>query len=567
MIKNERKSRLINFAASFLSVFVLGLIIAKFAKINVTTDERQMKMLLSGEIPSSDFIVFISSPLAFLIKCLYRLFPRLEIYYIAIYGAILFAFAIIVYLVCDRLKKFSAKTRIIGFVFAFMLSLFCLLEFLLQIRYTYSAIILALSAFVYIILKERISVHDIALVALICAFSAGFRFVAFVMILPFILLAALYRILKSKNDNKPLGNLIVLMCAVIAVAVCSNAANVYLYSQSSEKDLLTVDKLRSGLQDYQVLPSYEKCAKAYDETGISEIQVKLIRHALWGIADITDEGTLKKLTKIRDEYYENESVSDKITRMKEIFSEVFTQVPLIYSITAVILSAVALIILINQREKLKLCLLVCTLLGCVGEVLYLCYKGRMPFRVFFPIELIAILISSLIIADYLLEKQKRRVVTSVFLAGFAVIFAIGIFGTVYRAEKRLDSYESYTSATESFGNKSGMLYIHLGSMAYSEANFLRDEVKTASYVNAGGYLSEMNAWKNLVCGEYDSVEKALANRDDIRFVTKKSGKDVYTIVEYLNQKGYEVSCEFDETEFDGECFKIWKITMDNRNGK
>lgn len=563
MIEKERKNRLINFAVSFASVFLLGLIIAKFADINVTTDERQLKMLLSGEIPSSNFIALISSPMAFLIRCLYKLFPRLEIYYILIYGAILLAFALIVYAICDRLKRQSLKVRAIGFAFSFVLSLFCLLEFLLQIRYTYAAIILAVSVFVVILVKEDISIFDTVLVAVVCAFSAGFRFVAFVMVLPFILLAVLYRLLKSKGDKKPKKKLMALMCAVIVVAFCSNAVNVYLYSRSDEKDLLTVDKLRSGLQDYQILPSYEKCAKAYDEIGISSVQVKLIRHALWGIADITDEETLQKLTEIRDDYYNNEGISDKISRMKETFSEVFGQVPLIYSVSVVILSVIALIILIKQREKLKLCLLACTLLGCMGEVLYLCYKGRMPFRVFFPTEIIAILVSSLIIADYLLQNQKQRVFTSVFAVGFAVIFAIGIFGTVNRAERRIAVYEPYSLATESFGKESGTLYLHLGSMAYSEANFLRDEVKTASYVNAGGNLSEMSAWENLVCGEYDSVTKALASRDDIRFVTKEHGKDIGTIVEYLNQEGYEVSCEFEEVEFSGECFKIWKIN----NGK
>ena len=59
------------------------------------------------------------------------------------------------------------------------------------------------------------------------------------------------------------------------------------------------------------------------------------------------------------------------------------------------------------------------------------------------------------------------------------------------------------------------------------------------------------------------MAKAIASRDDLRLVTKRENKDVGTIVEYLNQEGYEVSCEFEEVEFGGECFKIWKIN----NGK
>ncbi len=249
--------------------------------------------------------------------------------------------------------------------------------------------------------------------------------------------------------------------------------------------------------------------------------------------------------------------------MKETFLEVFGQVSTVYNFSCVLLSVTALIILIRQSDKLKLCLLLCTLLGCMSEVLYLCYKGRMPFRVFFPTEIIAIFVSSVIIAGYLLERSKRKKIKSLFLTVFAVIFVIGIFGTVNRAERRIASYEPYSLATESFEKESGMLYLHLSSMAYSKANFLRDEVKTAFYVNAGGNLSEMNAWKNLVCGEYDSVAKAIASRDDLRFVTKRENKDVGAIVEYLNQEGYEVSCEFEEAEFGGECFKIWKIN----NGK
>ncbi len=559
----RKKENLINLSVSFFSVLVLGLLAAKFADINVTTDERQLKMLLSDEIPSSGFIALISSQTAFLLKFLYRLFPRLEIYYIVIFGAILFAFSLIVYAVCDRLKGYSLKTRVVGFLFSFFLSFFCLFEFLLQIRYTYAAIVLSISAFVYILVKESISVFDIILLALLCAFSAGFRFVAFVMIMPFILLAVLYRILKSRADKKSFKRLIILACAVIVVGVLSNAANVYMYCRSDEKDLLKVDELRSGLQDYKILPSYEKCAADYDNIGITPVQVKLIRHALWGVADITDVNTLEKLTEIRDDYYKNESMADKIADMKVIFAETLGQVPVVYSLSCVFLSTTALIILIKKKEKLKLCLLVCTLLGCVGEVLYLCYKGRMPFRVFFPTEIIAILLSSLIIAEYLLEFSKRRAIKWAFAAVFTLIFALGIFAANERGEKRISSYEPYALATENFGNERGTLYLHLSSMAYSEASFLRGEKKTASYVNVGGNLSETSAWKSLVCGEYDSVAKALANRDDIRFVTKENAKDVYTIVEYLNQEGYEVSCEFEKAEFGGETFEIWKIN----NGK
>ena len=121
-----------NIGISILTALAIGVFIALFAKINVTTDERQMKMQLSDEIKASPFIINIASPLSLLIRGLYRLFPNFEIYYIVIYGAILFAIAVVIYVVLDRVKEMSGKTKAASYLFAVGLSLFCLLEFLFQ---------------------------------------------------------------------------------------------------------------------------------------------------------------------------------------------------------------------------------------------------------------------------------------------------------------------------------------------------------------------------------------------------------------------------------------------------
>lgn len=550
-----------NIGISILTALAIGVFIALFANINVTTDERQMKMQLSDEIKASPFIINIASPLSLLIRGLYRLFPNLEIYYIVIYGAILFAIAVVIYVVLDRVKEMSGKTKVASYLFAVGLSLFCLLEFLLQIRFTYSGIILAMSAMVYILAKEKISLKSEILVLAICLFSAWFRWLAFAEILPFILLAIVYKLVLNKSNKKLFKRYVVLGVAVLVLAGGSKITNEWTYSHSNYKDILTVDYYRSELQDYQVLPTYDKAKDAYDEIGVSENQVKLIRHAMWGIADVTDVDTLKELLEFRNNYYSSQSLSEKLDSMLETFKETFPQVKTVYHVSAVVLVVLAFGIILKSKDKLKLALLSFTCLGVFAEVLYLCYKGRMPFRVFFPLELILIFVSSLIIMERFLQAEfKPKKICALM---FAVMFVLGIVQTSLRAEKRLNSYSAYTKLTEEMMQKDdGNIYLYISSMAYSEASFVKeksDSDNSSLYMNAGGNLSETPYWYNIVCGEYSSVAQALANRKDIKFVSEKNNKDVLNICEYLNSEGYSVSYECEEISVEGKEFKIWEI--------
>ena len=375
------------------------------------------------------------------------------------------------------------------------------------------------------------------------------------------MLAIVYKLVLNKPNKKLFKRYVVLGVAVLVLAGGSKITNEWTYSHSNYKDILTVDYYRSELQDYQVLPTYDKAKEAYDEIGVSENQVKLIRHAMWGIAGVTDVDTLKELLEFRNNYYSSQSLSEKLDSMLETFKETFPQVKTVYHVSTVILVVLAFGIILKSKDKLKLALLSFTCLGVFAEVLYLCYKGRMPFRVFFPLELILIFVSSLIVAERFLQTEfKPKKICALM---FAVMFVFGIVQTSFRAEKRLSSYSAYTKLTEEMMQKDdGNIYLYISSMAYSEASFVKeksDSDNSSLYMNAGGNLSETPYWYNIVCGEYSSVAQALANRKDIKFVSEKNNKDVLNICEYLNSEGYSVSYECEEISVEGKEFKIWEI--------
>ncbi len=558
-----KRTKLQNLAVSVLATLLFGVILAKFCVINASTDERQLMMLLSNEVEASAFVVHFQSQFGYLIRFLYRLFPQLEIYFILVYGATLVTQFLLVYSVLDRVGNCKPKTRIAAFLFSFTLSCFAFTKFLLAAKYTHAAILLPIGAFLYVLIKKKITPAGIMLVSLLCAFGAGFRWIGTAMIFPFVLLAVAYKLISNRSDKKQKRMCVTAGVCVAVVVLGSYALNsaLYLGSGSDTKDLLKVDKLRASLQDYKVLPSYEKYKEAYDEIGMSAERVKLIRHGLWGIADVTDIETLEKLVKIRDDYYSYLSLTDKLNDAWDTFKEAVCSVKIIYHFAFALLLITAFAVSIKSRDKLKLLLLIFTSLGVLLEVLYLCIRGRMPFRVFFPLELIPILVSGLIIGDNFINNAKLSNAKRLFAAAFVLIFSFGASQTIYLSQMGFASFQSRADLTEKIEQTDGKLYLHLGSMAASRVNFIHHNKNYSSYINAGGNISEMPYWKNLVWNGYSGAAEALAKRDDIRFVSEADNKDVQNITDYLNQEGYDVSCEFEEIEVDGETYRIWKINQ------
>ncbi len=560
---NLRKLKFQNLAVSAVSVLLFGIIIAKFCVINAATDERQIMMLLSDELESDIFMVHLQSQFALFIKALYRLFPSLEIYSLLVWGSTLFTQFILIYAVLDRAGKHPIKTRISAFVFSFLLSCFAFTKFLLTAKYTHAAILLMVGVFLYVLIKENLTVFSLVLIFFMSAFASGFRWLGAAMLLPFVLIVAVYKFILNKNDKKTAKMYALAALTAVVVILGSNALNSVLYANSEYKDLLKVDKLRSSIQDYRGLPSYEKFSEAYDEIGLSPERVKLIRHAQWGIADVTDVETLEKLNEIRDEYYSYLTFPDKLKEGFDTFREALSETMPVYGICAVVFSVLALILSVRKRDKLGVLFIVSVLLTVFLEVFYLCYKGRMPFRVFFPLELLPILVSSLFIVKDMALNIDLGVLKSLFSVVFAAVFVFGTAQTIYKSEKNYAFWQSKADLTEQIENTSGTLYLHISSMAASRVSFIHENKNYFTYINAGGNISEMPYWKKLVKGEYSSVSEALSKREDIRFVSASDNREVQNIVDYLNQEGYSVSADFEEITVDGEKYRIWKIN----NGK
>lgn len=185
------------------------------------------------------------------------------------------------------------------------------------------------------------------------------------------------------------------------IFIISLIINNYVYQSDKEwKNYLEYNEYRSELLDYGV-PDFKKYSSDYKDIGLDELDVKMF--SSWNYADQNKFSleTLKKIKEIKDKEDKKKTKKYVLEKcIKNIINSMsrFNLVPLTFILF--------LWYVVFYQNKYRVLI---PMLAVIAELMYLSYRGRFVYRVYFSIWLILFLIIILQISlNINLQKPTKR---------------------------------------------------------------------------------------------------------------------------------------------------------------
>lgn len=529
----------------------LGLIFDYYYCMN---DDTAMRDILSGGYtgePESRNIQMLF-PVSLLISLFYRLLPQVSVYGLFLCGCQYLAF----YFTCRRamqlVKKLWAKL-LIGIMGVFLSAAVLLYE-LVYVQYTMTcAMLMAAAVFCFYtsdkdksfkgFLKENIP----SIIFVVLAFCI--RSEMTLLLFPFLLGAGLFK--WSKEDNffakenlfKYIGILSTAVVGMLLCVVLDKAA----YRSEEWQEFNRFFDYRTEIYDFLGWPVYEEDQEFYESVGMGEAQAKLVDNYNFAIDDAIDDDFLEQMT-----VYQKEKKGSKLFLMsaKEalwIYKNTLLSTEYMPYNGLIIFSYVLLLIAAAyNRDKSYLWKI--PFLIVIRSVcwFYIIFRGRMPERITHGLLLTELLLLFALLAG---EWMKAKTTKLTACAIACIIVALS-FPAVWdraweEAAARERGNEEWQLLQEYCGENYENYYIIdvYSSVNYTEKIFENVDNSYRNYDLCGGWTAKSPLYrKKLAQRQIDNLEEALAEREDVFFVSK-ANRSVEWLENYYAAKGRTVKAE------------------------
>lgn len=422
---HRRKEKSVNFAVALaLSAVLFSALSFFFDVAYCLNDDLMIQSILSGRYSGSPSgkAVYLSVPLSSLLAFLYRLLPSLPWLGLLLTGCYALCFFLVLYTSLERLVKdveFTRKRRMIGIGCICMLavSMFCgfFLSQFLMIHYTVAASVLGGTAIYLFLLSEdtgewRAVLQNTWLPVILLLFCYLVRTKVFFMVFPFLAVAGLYRILRTKRLVPYLIPLAILGAGILLLMLIGR----FSYGSEAWREYLAYNDARTELYDYVRIREEDEAAEYYAAQGYASEEMEIYRD--YNIL-LNENLTSEDFTRIAA--YEEVSPREQRTWFQK-FKEGFwlyrhrvlgktEDYP--YNVVMIALYIMASLAIIGSRDKKFLWII--ALLGVVRTSLwiYLLAAGRYPERIVISLYLIELFALLAIIID-VMKKDFRSEATA-----------------------------------------------------------------------------------------------------------------------------------------------------------
>lgn len=423
----RRKEKSVNIVVALSVTTVLFLALSFFFDVvYCLNDDLMIQSILSGRYSGSPSgkAVYLSEPLSSLLAFLYRLLPSLPWLGLFLTGCYVLCFFLVLYVSLERLIKgveFTRKGRMIGIGCICMLaiSIFCgfFLSQFLMIHYTVVAAVLGGTAIYLFLLSEdtgewRDVLQNTWLPVLLLLLSYLVRTKVFFMALPFLAVAGLYRILRTKRFVPYLIPLIMLGAGILFLMLIGRIS----YGSEAWREYLAYNDARTKLYDYVRIREEDEAVEYYAAQGYASEEMEIYRdYNILLNEDLTAED-FKKISS-----YEEVDPKEQRTGFQK-FKEGFwlyrhrmlgntEDYP--YNIVMIALYIIAVLAIIGSKDKK--CLWIIALLGVVRSSLwiYLLAAGRYPERIIISLYLIELLVLLAMIIDVMKKNFRPEAVVEI----------------------------------------------------------------------------------------------------------------------------------------------------------
>ena len=367
-------------------------------------DDLMIQSILSGRYSGnpSGKAVYLSEPLSGLLAFLYRLLPSLPWFGSFLAGCYALCFFLILYVSLERMEKdvkLTGKGHMIGIgcVCVLAVSIFCgfFLSQYLMIHYTVAAAVLGGTAIYLFLLtddhgtwKDALRRYWLPVVILLLCYLV--RTKVFFMVVPFLAVAGLYRILRTKKIVPYLAPLFLLGVGVLFLMLVERLC----YGGAAWREYLDYNDARTELYDYGYIWDDEDALGYYTTHGYAPEEMAVYR----GYNVLLNESlTAEDYRKIAAYGTIREGERTWVQKWKEgfwLYRHRMLGKSEDYPYNVVILALYIMAVLLAAGGKNKKCLWIIVLLGMVRSVVwtYLLAQGRYPERVVISLYLIELLV-------------------------------------------------------------------------------------------------------------------------------------------------------------------------------
>ena len=412
MRKRETRTGAALAASVFLVLFYGIVIYNSMGFIYAIADDIIMRDIASGAFTGTPdgHLIFVRYLLGFLLSCCYQMNAAVDWYGFFMAGVILLGLAAVLYRGFSEEKTLVWKTVYAGIA----LGVFgCAMIFhIAQFEWTVSAAMTGASAlYLYVTSddsgKGKKFLEGI-IIWLLLFLTYGIRTNVFLMVLPGFGIAFLWKCFRRNGRGFYVSWKEIILPAVVFLTVGFIMLTEHLAYRGEEwKEFQDFQSARSDIYDYYGVPSYEENPELFEEMGLSEEEIRNLRHYALYLVDGMDAELMEQVAAEA----ERQSGKDigfgaKLKAGIHLAVEQMTDSRYFSVSIPLLLFLAGDLFLAFWYDRRAFCPLLLFLVAEGVLWLYLGFMGRLPERVAFSMHLITLLGVSAVF--FCLWKQKKE---------------------------------------------------------------------------------------------------------------------------------------------------------------
>ncbi len=603
MIRDEKRRVLCRCGSVLIFTLFLMLGLAVFYDVYYDlNDDTVIKDIIAGTYTGtpSGYSIQMLYPLSWLLAVLYTAIPGVAWYGLFLCMCQFVALAVIAWRLVGLTE--DKRIQIVLLVIEAVVAAGVLLRNFVFVQYSVtSGLCMAAAIFWYITgdkeesYKLEFKKNVVALVLVWLSF--GIRTELCVMLLPFLLLAGLFKWLSEERVFS-LGNMkkyVVLIVSAFAGMLVLCAVDKVAYSSPHWKEFRDYFDARTDLYDFYGIPDYEEHQKFYQEIGLNKESYTLLQNYNFSLDESIDAELMQKIVEYQELQAKNGNGLHSVMGLivKKSLKEAMWQYKeyLLNDMPCLTVAAYILFALLAFSRHGS---------GWIGKLLalvgvrsviwmYLFIVDRFPERITIPLIFVEfIVLTGWIIREFneqgrenTAKKQHMKKLLNVKAAGSILILMLcGVTALMINAQQTREEYEkrhlvnSRWEALIAYCKEHAENYYSVDvysstsfqGIAYSEKVFKAVDNNYRNFDICGGWAAKSPLmYEKLKQSGIEELEKDFVSDASGVFFIAACDKDIQWLREYYKTKGYSIHTEITDTIYadDEEAFYVYQLVIVN----
>lgn len=501
------------------------------------SDDAQMRAIASGAFTghTDGHLVFMKYVLGVFISSLYKVFPEYNCYGIFFFGLI----AGVMVLYCTYFLEERSYFQAILFGALFII---IIIPLILELNFTYSAVIVGSLALFYQIIDNCNSKRSKVFFVLSLWLCYCIRYEVFFMMLPFLLLDVVYKVILHTSDRKVFIKelakpyLCVLILLLITVIVEKTA-----YSSEEWRKFIEYNNNRTQVIDYSDWPGYAENQDMYLKYGIDENKYELLDYSRLSISGVDMESLMNDVVKVlNQEKTAQEIKNNLITACYQMYNGFFgKEYSLVNIIIMALLSACLVFGLLTNNSKYYIWKIILSYIGYLLMWFALVYAGRPIFRVCVSLQLVVFVFMcgelTYIQSNTVIMKEKKRLIEwfGVVLVGIVLFNTLNVANdrtidnqkVLYNQRELSDYCKEY---------KDYVYFVHGSQYAFDRDNSLKNIAINSNIIYPGGWITNSPLFMDqMQMNNVTDVFEDLLKKKNVYYIDNND-KELEKILTYYN---------------------------------